>query len=69
MGFHSKPSFQKAIQQCINMDENEFRLLSRKAKEYGISRSNDDKILEANRNLFLYAVENFKKRDNFSNIS
>jgi glycosyltransferase involved in cell wall biosynthesis len=61
--------FQKAIQQCINMDENEFRLLSQNAKEYGISRSNDDKILEANRNLFLYAVEKFKKRDNFSNIS
>jgi glycosyltransferase involved in cell wall biosynthesis len=66
----NKPElFQKAIQQCINMDENEFRLLSRNAKEYGINKSNDDKILEANRNLFLYAVENFKKRDNFSNIS
>lgn len=54
--------FQKAIQQCINMDKNEFRLLSRNAKKYGINRSNNDKILEANRNLFLYAVENFRRR-------
>ena len=54
--------FQKAIQQCINMDKNEFRLLSRNAKKYGINRSNNDKILEANRNLFLYTVENFRRR-------
>lgn len=54
--------FQQVFQRCVDMGEEEFRQLSQRAREYGVERSNDAEVLEANRNLFKYAIDKMQKR-------
>lgn len=53
--------FKEVLQDCIDMGNEEYIKMSQKAREFGIMRSNDEKVLNANRNLFKYAIE--KKQD------
>jgi glycosyltransferase involved in cell wall biosynthesis len=55
--------FQQVLQKCVDMGEEEFRQLSRRATEYGIERSNDLEVLDANRNLFEYAIDKMRNRN------
>ena len=49
----SRPEmFQKVLQQCINMNNEEYLKWSQKAREYGLKVSKDEKVVEQNRNLF-----------------
>jgi glycosyltransferase involved in cell wall biosynthesis len=53
--------FQEVVQRCVDMGEDEFRQLSQRANAYGVERSNDEEVLDANRNLFRYAIDKMQK--------
>jgi glycosyltransferase involved in cell wall biosynthesis len=53
--------FQQVLQKCVDMGEEEFRQLSQRANAYGVERSNDEEVLDANRNLFRYAIDKMQK--------
>jgi glycosyltransferase involved in cell wall biosynthesis len=49
--------FKEVLQEYIDMDNEKYKKMSQRAREYGIERSNDQKVLDANRNLFKYAIK------------
>jgi len=48
--------FQAVLQKCVDMDQDEHAKCSKRAREYGLQVSQDDKVVEQNRQLFHYAV-------------
>lgn len=54
--------FQVVLQKCVDMDQNEYAKWSRMAKEYGIKVTQDDKIVEQNRQLFYHNVSMMNSR-------
>ncbi|NOQ45986.1 MAG: glycosyltransferase [Desulfobulbaceae bacterium] len=53
----SKPEmFQDVLQRCVDMNDEEYVKWSERARVYGLQVSQDDKVVEQNRQLFHYAV-------------
>jgi glycosyltransferase involved in cell wall biosynthesis len=53
----SKPEmFQEVLQRCVDMNDEEYVKWSERARVYGLQVSQDDKVVEQNRQLFHYAV-------------
>ena len=53
----SKPEmFQEVLQKCVDMNDEEYVKWSERARVYGLQVSQDDKVVEQNRQLFHYAV-------------
>ena len=48
--------FQMALQQFVDMDEQTYRLWSRRAREYGLQCSHSEEVVQENRQLFTYAL-------------
>lgn len=53
--------FRAALQECIDMNEEEFAESSRRAREFGIARSTDPAVLQQNRDLFVTAIRRGRK--------
>lgn len=48
--------FQKVLQRCVDMNNEEYVKWSERARKYGIQMTQDDKFVEQNRQLFYHAV-------------
>jgi glycosyltransferase involved in cell wall biosynthesis len=48
--------FQAVLQKCVHMDQDEHAKWSKRARKYGLQVSQDDKVVEQNRQLFHYTV-------------
>jgi len=48
--------FQSVLQKCVEMNQEEHAKWSRRAWEYGIQITQDDKVVEQNRQLFYYTA-------------
>jgi glycosyltransferase involved in cell wall biosynthesis len=55
--------FQKVLQRCVDMNNEEFVRLSDKARGYGLQVSQDDKVVEQNRRLFRHAVGTMRNKN------
>jgi len=49
--------FQEILQRCVDMNASEHALWSRRAYEYGLTASQDESVLEQNRQLFYQAMQ------------
>lgn len=48
--------FREVLQKCVDMNDEEYVKWSERARVYGLQVSQDDKVVEQNRQLFYYAV-------------
>lgn len=46
--------FTKVLQHCVDMGNNEWQTMSKRAREYGIKIATDEKVIQQNRDLFNY---------------
>jgi len=54
--------FRKVLQRCVYMNNEEYLKWSKRAREYGIQLTQDDKVAEKNRRLFQYAASMLRSR-------
>jgi glycosyltransferase involved in cell wall biosynthesis len=60
--------FREVLQKCVEMDQDEYAGWSRLTRKYGIQKTQDDKVVEQNRQLFYYAASVTNNRQEKINV-